>query len=73
MMCVHQSPVNSEKYADCASYYRFHIEFYPPLRGANKIKWYASSEMGAWAAANVVAVEESAILMRNALKRFREE
>lgn len=72
MMCVHQSPVNSKKYKDCASYYRFHIEFYPPLRAADKIKWYASSEMGAWAAANVVAVEDSAVLMRNALKRFKQ-
>lgn len=70
MMCVHQTPVNSGEYADSGEYYHFHIEFYPPLRDKDKMKWYASSEMGAWAAANPVAVEESAIKMREAYERF---
>lgn len=70
MMCMHQAPVNAPIYAGAKDYYRFHIEFYPPLRAADKIKWYASSEMGAWAAANVVAVEESAKTLRKALQRF---
>ncbi len=70
MMCIHQQPINTEEYADCAAYFRFHIEFYPPLRAKNKIKWYASSEMGAWAAANVVAVEDSAKILREAIERF---
>ncbi len=58
MMCIHQSPVNSDWDSDLI--YRFHIEFYTPLRAKNTIKWYASSEMGAWAAANTLSVEECA-------------
>jgi len=73
MMCIHQVPVNSSAYADCENYYHFHIEFYPPLRAKNKIKWYASSEMGAWAAANVVAVEDSANVLRMALEVFENQ
>lgn len=71
MMCLHQAPINTPEYADCANYYRLHIEFYPPLRDRDKIKWYASSEMGAWAATNVVAVEDSAVLLRQALQQFK--
>jgi len=70
MMCIHQTPVNTEEYADCDLYYRFHIEFYPPLRDANRVKFYASSEMGAWAAANTRAVEETAEELRIAYKKF---
>lgn len=64
MMCIHQTPVNNAFYADASQYFRFHIEFYPPLRGKNTIKWYASSEMGAGAAANTVFVEDSAQTLR---------
>jgi len=64
MMCFHQTPVNSEDYSDAQEYYHFHIEFYTPLREANKIKFYASSEMGAWAACNPLAVEQTAEMLR---------
>ncbi|MDF2713448.1 MAG: galactose-phosphate uridylyltransferase [Paenibacillus sp.] len=67
MMVVHQRPVNGD---DVEPYYHFHIEFYPPLRDKDKIKWYASSEMGAWAAANPMAVEETAPKMREAYERY---
>lgn len=70
MMCIHQTPVNSPEYEGCETWYRFHIEFYPPLREKNKVKWYASSEMGAWAAANTLAVEDTAAILRKALHRF---
>ena len=70
MMCVHQSPVNEEEYKDCNKYYNFHIEFYPPLRDSSRIKFYASSEMGAWAATNTRAVEETAGELREAINRF---
>jgi UDPglucose--hexose-1-phosphate uridylyltransferase len=70
MMCVHQTPVNCEEYADSNIYYHFHIEFYPPLRDKDKIKYYASSEMGAWAAANTKAVENTAVELRDALGKF---
>jgi UDPglucose--hexose-1-phosphate uridylyltransferase len=65
MMCIHQTPVNVKKYADAEAYYAFHIEFYPPLRARDKIKWYAGSEMGAGAAANPLDVDECATLLKN--------
>lgn len=64
MMCIHQNPVNMKEYSDCRDYYAFHIEFYPPLRAKDKIKWYAGSEMGAGAAANPLDVDECATIMR---------
>lgn len=69
MMCVHQTPVNNEAYQDAATYYHFHIEFYTPLREANKVKFYASSEMGAWAACNPLAVEDTAEALRAAYRK----
>ena len=68
IMSIHQSPVNSPQYNDCADYYAFHIEFYPPLRAKDKIKWYAGSEMGAGAAANPLDIDECAALLRQKLK-----
>lgn len=65
MMCLHQTPVNEKKYADAANYYAFHIEFYPPLRAKDKLKWYAGSEMGAGAAANPLDVDDCATILRN--------
>ena len=70
MMCVHQTPVNNLQYIDSKKYFRFHIEFYPPLRASDKIKWMASSETGAGAAANPRLVEETAIELREALQKF---
>ena len=70
MMCVHQAPCNAPEYADSEAYYRLHIEFYPPLRALDTIKYYASSEMGCWAAANTRAVEDTAAELRAALARF---
>jgi UDPglucose--hexose-1-phosphate uridylyltransferase len=66
MMVMHQRPVSS----DVEDYYHFHIEFYPPLRDKDKIKYYASSEMGAWAATNPRSVEETAPVLREAYRRF---
>ncbi|MEX0975028.1 MAG: hypothetical protein WD024_06770 [Bacillota bacterium] len=71
MMCVHQGPVNDPSYADAADYYHFHVEFYPPLRDAGKIKYYASSEMGAWAACNPLLVEETAVRLRQVYRDAR--
>ncbi|MDW8273052.1 MAG: galactose-1-phosphate uridylyltransferase [Chitinophagales bacterium] len=68
MMCMHQSPVNMPRFNDCRDYYAFHIEFYPPLRAKDKIKWYASSEMGAWAATNPLDVDDCAALLRSKLE-----
>ncbi|HCJ58801.1 Galactose-1-phosphate uridylyltransferase [bioreactor metagenome] len=70
MMCMHQEPVNSPGYGDSGKYYHFHIEFYPPLWSDHRIKYYASSEMGAWAACNPKSVEETAMELREAYKKF---
>lgn len=70
MMCIHQTPVNSEEYKDSKDYFHFHIEFYPPLRGEHQIKYYASSEMGAWAACNPLSVEDTSKQLREALEKF---
>ncbi len=73
MMCVHQGPVNDPLYRDTGDYYHFHIEFYPPLRDADRIKYYASSEMGAWAACNPLLVEETAGRLRDAFKEGKRD
>ena len=67
MMCMHNAPVNGE---DTSDYYHFHIEFFPPMRSANKIKFNASSETGAWAHCNPTAPEEKAVELRAAYQRF---
>lgn len=69
MMVMHPAPCHLE---DATDYYWFHIEFYPPLRGKNSIKYNASSETGAWAKANPTKVEDNAVLMREAILRFKE-
>lgn len=69
MMCFHQAPVNTEEVYH--AYYRFHIEFYPPWRNDEVIKFYASSETGAWAATNTRSVEESAEELRQAYKKYK--
>lgn len=67
MMCMHQSPVNS---GDTGDYYHFHIEFFPPMRAGDKIKFNASSETGVWAHCNPTAPEEKAIELRTAYNKF---
>ncbi len=71
MMVTHQSPVNDTEFEMANEYYRFHIEFYPPLRDENKIKWYASSEMGAGVATNPNSLEECATLLREKINLVR--
>lgn len=70
MMGIYQIPVNASEYRDSKEYYRFHVKFYPPMRGEKSIKYNASSETGAWANANPRVVEETAVELRNALNKF---
>ncbi|RCX13485.1 UDPglucose--hexose-1-phosphate uridylyltransferase [Anaerobacterium chartisolvens] len=70
MMCMHQAPVNSGDFSD---YYHFHIEFFPPMRSADKQKFNASSETGVWAHCNPTAPEEKAQELRQAHERFIEK
>lgn len=67
MMCMHQSPVNSE---DTSDYFHFHIEFFPPMRSKDKQKFNASSETGAWAHCNPTSPEEKAEELREAYERW---
>lgn len=68
MLCMHQSPVNSEPSDE---FYHFHIEFYPPMRSRDKQKFNASSETGAWAPCNTTAPEEKVEELRSAYRRFK--
>jgi UDPglucose--hexose-1-phosphate uridylyltransferase len=43
IMSIHQRPSDGKDY----DYYHFHIEFYPPMRTADKLKYLAGSEAGA--------------------------
>ncbi|MCX7715419.1 MAG: galactose-1-phosphate uridylyltransferase [Clostridia bacterium] len=70
MMCMYQNPVNGENVSE---YYHFHIAFYPPMRSADKVKFNASSETGAWAHCNTTAPEEKAEELRQAYKKFMEK
>lgn len=67
MMCMYNEPVNGE---DVSDLYHFHIAFYPPMRSADKIKYNASSETGAWAHCNPTCPEDTAEELRQAYKRF---
>jgi UDPglucose--hexose-1-phosphate uridylyltransferase len=43
MMVLHQRPTDGNPYP----HYHFHLEFYPPYRERDKIKYFASVETGA--------------------------
>lgn len=60
MMVIHQSPTDERKYP----YYHFHIEFYPPMRSKDKLKYLAGCESGAGSFINDTAPEEKAEELR---------
>lgn len=60
IMALHQEPA-----VPGYGFTRFHIEFYPPHRTADKLKYLAGSEAGAGAFINDTAPEESAAKLRN--------
>jgi UDPglucose--hexose-1-phosphate uridylyltransferase len=64
MMVIHQRPVDGGSY----DYYHFHIEFYPPLRTATKMKYLAGSETGAGLFINDTLAEEKAAELRTHVK-----
>ncbi|MEG2175090.1 MAG: galactose-1-phosphate uridylyltransferase [Oscillospiraceae bacterium] len=67
MMCMHNAPVNGQ---DCAAFYHFHIEFFPPMRSADKQQFFAASEMGAGAWCNPNDPEQKADELRAAYQKF---
>ena len=70
MMCMHNAPVNGEDLSDS---YHFHIQFFPPMRSADKIKFNASSETGVWAHCNPTCPEDTSEELRNAYKKYMEK
>lgn len=67
MMCMYNEPVNGE---DLHEEFHWHIAFYPPMRSAEKIKFNASSETGAWAHCNPTCPEDTSEELRQAHTRF---
>lgn len=65
MMVIHQRPTDGDNY----DYYHFHIEFYPPMRSANKLKYLAGSETGAGVFINDTLAEEKAKELRKLIQR----
>ncbi len=60
IMALLQSPSDGGNY----DFYRFHIEFYPPMRTATKLKYLAGSESGAGMFINDTLPEEKAAELR---------
>ncbi len=52
-----------------AAHGHLHVEFYPPLRTAEKLKYLAGSEQGAGTFISDTLPEESAVLLREAIAR----
>jgi UDPglucose--hexose-1-phosphate uridylyltransferase len=65
---MHNAPVNVDR--TLIDDFRFHIEFFPPMRSADKQKFNASSETGVWAHCNPTKPETTAIELRAAHERF---
>ena len=60
MMVIHQRPTDGGSY----EYYHFHIEFYPPMRSADRLKYLAGSESGAGMFINDTLAEQKAAELR---------
>jgi UDPglucose--hexose-1-phosphate uridylyltransferase len=62
-MAVHQAPTGAHRGG------HVHVEFYPPLRTAEKLKYLAGSEQGAGTFISDTLPEESAASLREAIAR----
>jgi UDPglucose--hexose-1-phosphate uridylyltransferase len=65
MMVMHQAPTDGDDHEGVA---HFHIEFYPPNRTADKLKYLAGSETGAGAYIVDALPEETARTLREAVE-----
>jgi UDPglucose--hexose-1-phosphate uridylyltransferase len=61
VMAMHQQPTNGTG----SEYAHFHMEFYPPYRTEDKLKYLAGSELGAGTFINNKLAEESAAALRD--------
>jgi UDPglucose--hexose-1-phosphate uridylyltransferase len=66
VMVVHQQPTGSVPHGLTAGGH-VHVEFYPPLRAADKLKFLAGSEQGAGTFIADTVPEESAAALREAI------
>ena len=73
VMAMHQAPTASASRAAAAripaGHGHLHVEFYPPLRTAEKLKYLAGSEQGAGTFISDTLPEESAQKLREAIQR----
>lgn len=67
MMCMYNESINGE---ELSAEYHWHIVFYPPMCSAEKIKYNASSETGAWVHCNPTCPEDTSVELREAHARF---
>ena len=65
MMVMHQAPSDGNNY----EHYHFHIEFYPPLRSKNRLKYLAGSETGAGMFINDTLPEQKAAELRSHIEQ----
>jgi UDPglucose--hexose-1-phosphate uridylyltransferase len=65
VMAMHQAPTDSGEYESVA---HFHVEFYPPNRTAEKLKYLAGSELGAGAFIVDALPETTAAALREAIE-----
>jgi len=68
MMLMHQAPTRGK-----FPYFHFHIEFYPPHRRKDKLKYLASAETGGGVFLNDSLAEEKAAELRAVSPRRRRE
>ncbi len=68
MMLMHQAPTKGR-----FPYFHFHIEFYPPHRSKDKLKYLASVETGAGSFMNDSLAEEKAMELRDVAPVRRED
>jgi UDPglucose--hexose-1-phosphate uridylyltransferase len=63
VMVLHQAPTDGHKRG------HLHVELYPPLRTAHKLKYTAGSELGAGTFIGDTLPEDSAVALREAIAR----
>jgi UDPglucose--hexose-1-phosphate uridylyltransferase len=69
VMVVHQAPTVATADSPTPTGGHLHVEFYPPLRTADKLKYLAGSEQGAGTFISDTLPEESAATLREAIAR----
>ncbi len=69
IMSIYQPPTDGGSH----DYFHFHIDFYPPMRAADKQKIPAGCEVGTGTFLNDTAPEAKAAELRNALRKWQQK